>query len=186
MVSTLPQIYSYFNLFSKVFQDRCQTHQPRLVSLLPSCSNVFSVFVYIFAFFYFHSMFRQTTKFTWEVLFDLLIKTRFSLPAGIIFIYLFNIIIIIIIIIASFYYKFYLMVFHWSLSDSKSAQVSRTLLSILVDLNNAVAWIVLRFSTLPVSLPSLLGLFQADQLELVLPSGSWTIPFFSCPVRSKY
>ena len=31
------------------------------------------------------------------------------------------------------------MVFHWSLSDSKSPQVSRTLLSILVYLNNAVA-----------------------------------------------
>ena len=34
------------------------------------------------------------------------------------------------------------MVFHWSLSDSKSPQVSRTLLSILAVLNNAVVWIV--------------------------------------------
>ena len=34
------------------------------------------------------------------------------------------------------------MVFHWSLSDSKSLQVSRTLLSILVVLNNAVLWMV--------------------------------------------
>ena len=33
-----------------------------------------------------------------------------------------------------------LMVFYWSLSDSKSRQVSRTLLSILADLNNAVIW----------------------------------------------
>ena len=33
------------------------------------------------------------------------------------------------------------MVFHWSLSDSKSPQVSRTLLSILSDLNAAV-WMV--------------------------------------------
>ena len=33
------------------------------------------------------------------------------------------------------------MVFHWSLSDSKS-QVTRSLLSILLDLNNAVVWIV--------------------------------------------
>ena len=32
--------------------------------------------------------------------------------------------------------------FHWSLSDSKSPQVSRTLFSILADLNNAVVWIV--------------------------------------------
>ena len=37
------------------------------------------------------------------------------------------------------------MVFHWSLSDSKS-QVSRTLLSILAVLNNAIVWMV---STLP-------------------------------------
>ena len=32
------------------------------------------------------------------------------------------------------------MVFHWSLSDSKSPQVFRTLLSILAVLNNAVIW----------------------------------------------
>ena len=35
-----------------------------------------------------------------------------------------------------------LMVFHWSLSDNKSPQVSRTLLSILAVLNNAVVWMV--------------------------------------------
>ena len=34
------------------------------------------------------------------------------------------------------------MVFHWSLSDSKSPQVSRTLLSILAVLNNVVVWTV--------------------------------------------
>ena len=35
-----------------------------------------------------------------------------------------------------------MMVFHWSLSDSKSPQVSRTLLSILAVLNNTVVWMV--------------------------------------------
>ena len=35
------------------------------------------------------------------------------------------------------------MVFHWSLSDSKSPQISRTLLSILAVLNNAVVCMVL-------------------------------------------
>ena len=35
-----------------------------------------------------------------------------------------------------------LMVFHWSLSNSWSPQVSRTLLSILVVLNNVVVWMV--------------------------------------------
>ena len=34
------------------------------------------------------------------------------------------------------------MVFHWSLSDSKSPQVFRTLLSILAVFNNAVVWMV--------------------------------------------
>ena len=34
------------------------------------------------------------------------------------------------------------MVFHWSLSDSKSPQVSKTLHSILVDVNNGVVWMV--------------------------------------------
>ena len=34
------------------------------------------------------------------------------------------------------------MVSHWCLSDSRSSQVSRTFLSILADLSNAVVWIV--------------------------------------------
>ena len=34
------------------------------------------------------------------------------------------------------------MVFHWSLSDCKYPQVSRTFLSIPVDLNEAVFWMV--------------------------------------------
>ena len=34
------------------------------------------------------------------------------------------------------------MIFHWSLSDNKSPQVSRTRLSILAVISNAVIWIV--------------------------------------------
>ena len=40
------------------------------------------------------------------------------------------------------FFSFFPTAFHWSLSDFKSAQVSRTLLSILVDLNHTVVWIV--------------------------------------------
>ncbi len=36
----------------------------------------------------------------------------------------------------------YLVAFHWSLSDSKSPQVSRSLLGIQVDLNTVVVWMV--------------------------------------------
>ena len=42
----------------------------------------------------------------------------------------------------SFSHQRQLMVFHWSLSDSKSPHVSRTLLSILAILNNVVVWMV--------------------------------------------
>ena len=34
------------------------------------------------------------------------------------------------------------MVFNWSLHESKSLQVSTTLLRILADLNNAIVWMV--------------------------------------------
>ena len=43
----------------------------------------------------------------------------------------------------SFSRQRYLMDFHWSQSDSKSPQVSRTLLSMLAFLNNIIVWMVL-------------------------------------------
>ena len=49
---------------------------------------------------------------------------------------------IIILLLESFSHQHKQMVFHWSLSDNKSPQVPRTLLSILADLNNAVIWTV--------------------------------------------
>ena len=42
----------------------------------------------------------------------------------------------------SFSHQLTLMVFHWSLSDRESPQVSRTLLSILAVLNNTIVWMV--------------------------------------------
>ena len=52
------------------------------------------------------------------------------------------------------------MVFHWSLSDSKSPRVSRFLLSFLADLNNAVVWMIttrplLSMSSIPFINPSM-------------------------------
>ena len=52
-----------------------------------------------------------------------------------------NAILIIILLLASYSHQHWLMVFHWSLND-KSSQVSRTLLSILTDVNNEVIWMV--------------------------------------------
>ena len=78
------------------------------------------------------------------------------------------------------------MVFHRSLSDSKSPQVSRTLLSILAVLNNAVVWMV---STRPPT-----SKFFSNPLVTV-PNALITIgiivtcmfhSFFSSLARSRY
>ena len=47
-----------------------------------------------------------------------------------------------IILLVSFSHHLKLMVFHWKLIDNKSSKVSRALVSILADLNNAVVWII--------------------------------------------
>ena len=86
---------------------------------------------------------------------------------------LFWAIIIIIIIPSEFFTQVEQVIFHWSPSDSKSPQISRTLLSILADLNNAVTWMI---SILPLiskffsPLLSLRGSFRVHQLYLVSPS----------------
>ena len=76
------------------------------------------------------------------------------------------------------------MLFHWSLSDSKFPQISRTLLSIQTDLDNAVVWIVSTF----LWFLSLLVPYQVHQLQLVLPSTSCSIVclFFSYLAKSIY
>ena len=56
---------------------------------------------------------------------------------------------------------------HWSISDSNSPQVSRTLLSILADLNNAVVWIVL-------ACPSIFDSFYFTNLLEIAPSAPFT------------
>ena len=51
---------------------------------------------------------------------------------------------LLLLLLQSFWHQRQLLVFHWSLRDSKSPQVSRTLLSIVAVLNNFVVWM---FST---------------------------------------
>ena len=68
------------------------------------------------------------------------------------------------------------MVSHWSLNDSKSPQVFRTLLSIVTDLNNTLDWMIsiclpISNSYSPLSKP--LGQFELPQLQLVSLSPSW-------------
>ena len=81
------------------------------------------------------------------------------------------------------------MVFHRSLSDSKSPQVSRALLSILAVLNNAVVWMV---STRP---PTSKSSSPFSNPLVTVPNAPITIgiivtcmfdSFFNSPARSRY
>ena len=81
------------------------------------------------------------------------------------------------------------MFFHWNLRDSKSPQVSRTLLSLLADLNNAVVWMVPSRPLISKSSSSLTNPL------LIVPSAPITIgitvtimlhSFFSSLARSRY
>ena len=81
------------------------------------------------------------------------------------------------------------MVFHWRLSDSKSPQVSRTLLSILAVLSNAVVWIV---STRP---PNSKSSRPFNNPLVIVPKAPITIgtivtlmfhSFFNSLARSRY
>ena len=81
------------------------------------------------------------------------------------------------------------MVFHWSLSDSKFPQVSRTLLSILAVLNNAVVWMV---STCP---PTSKSSSRFSNPLVPVPNAPITIgiivtcmfhSFFNSLARSRY
>ena len=81
------------------------------------------------------------------------------------------------------------MVFHRSLSDSKSPQVTRTLLSILVVLSNAVIWIV---STRPLTSMSS---WPFNNPLVIVPKASIAVGtivtfmfhcFFNSLARSRY
>ena len=80
----------------------------------------------------------------WMDCFCLLI---FDAPSNVVFLlswsFIFWCISIIIIIIASFSYQRELMIFQWSLNDSKSPRVYRTHFSIKAELNNVVVLMVL-------------------------------------------
>ena len=89
----------------------------------------------------------------------------------------------------SFFHKRQLMVFYWSLSDIKSSQVSKILVSILANLNNGVVWMVLLVLLFPsplALLPILWWQYRQRQLQLVLLSLLSPTVFFSSLARSTY
>ena len=81
------------------------------------------------------------------------------------------------------------MIFHWSLSDSKSPQVSRTILRILPVLSNAVVWIVsTRFPTSKSSSPfsNPLVIVPKAHITIYLSITFMFDSIFSSLARSKY
>ena len=81
------------------------------------------------------------------------------------------------------------MVFHWSLSDSKSPQVSRTLISILDILNNAVVWMVSTHpptskSSSPFSNPLVTVLNAPITIGIIVTFMCYS--FFNSVARSRY
>ena len=78
-------------------------------------------------------------------------------------------------LLASFTHQHLLVVIHWSLGDIESPLASRTLLSILVDLNNAVFWRVSVFPRVPSVLTTIVIV-----VTLMFDS------FFCSLARSKY
>ena len=116
-------LYSFFNSLARLRYSSFFSHSFRFI--LWSTRTAKSTILQILFFFF------------------LLIIIRSGLLAGI----RWSVCIIIIIIYTISNFSNQPMVSHWSLSDSKSPQASRTLISILTDLNNAEVWMV---STRPV------------------------------------
>ena len=92
---------------------------------------------------------------------------------------------ILIFAIGNYYYS--LRVFHCGLSNRKSPQVSRTLLSIMADLNNVVVWMV--------SIRPLISKSTSPLINLTVPRAPITIviyvtllfhSFFNSLVMSRY
>ena len=81
-----------------------------------------------------------------------------------------------------------LEIFQWSLHDSKSAQASRTFLSILADLNNAMVCTVLSLSLIFKStslFPKLLGTVPSVPITIGISNIFMCHIFFSSLARSK-
>ena len=82
-----------------------------------------------------------------------------------------------------------MMVFYWSLSDSKSHQVSRTLLSILTDLNNAVVWMVSTRPLISKSSSPFINPFVTEPIAPIIIGIIVTFmfhSFFNSQARSRY
>ena len=140
----------YFLFHPRMFDGDCFQHSQVLVNFLfVDCSNFFLIW-YFFPFrnWLFFVLIISMVYFSMpnfipiSVLYILVVCTRVSNSFSSSFFFS----------LEAKFSQFQLMVFHWSLPDSKSLQLSRTLLSISADLNSPVVWnvsILPQISSLP-------------------------------------
>ena len=77
------------------------------------------------------------------------------------------------------------MVFHWSLSDSKSPQVSRTLLTILTVLNRLIGLVCRGFANDPGDLGSSPGRVIPKTLKMVFDTSLINAQQYKVRIKSK-
>ena len=99
------------------------------------------------------------------------------------------IIIIIILLLLEFFTPVLVVISHWSLSDNKSPQVPRILISILVDLNNTVVYMVCTSPFIFKSSSSFinpLGIFPSAPVAFGISVTFMFYGFFKSLARSWY
>ena len=138
MVSTRPLISKSFSSFISplvTVPSAPITIGITVTFMFHSFSSKAKVLIFLFAFFQFYPVVSLNGKVYYSAgsffFFLLLTLTRSGRMAEIKWYLL---------LIRVFLHQRKLMVFHWSLSESKSPQVSKTLLSILAVFNNAIVW----------------------------------------------
>ena len=92
-----------------------------------------------------------------------------------------------ILLLVSFSHQHSLMVFPMSLIDRKSPLVSRTLLSILADLNNAIVWMISHLNSINLRpLNKVWGTVRSVPFTSGITATFMLYSFFSSLAKSKY
>ena len=113
----------------------------------------------------------------------------FLFPHNLLFCYVSLLLLLLLISLRVLLHQRMMMVFHWSLSDSKSADVFGTLFNILANLYNAVVWMV--SARPPISNPSSLFTKSLWMVPSALTTIGITVTFMfhnflTFSARSKY
>ena len=118
-----------------------------------------------------------------------LLQTVFSQDHNLCLLYWILLLLLLLLLFENFSHQYEVMIFDWSLSDSKSPQISRTLLNILADPINVLVW---TFFICPLISQSYspftnrLGIILSVQITISITVTFMFHSFFNSPVRSRY